>query len=95
MSEKSRKRLVSLVDALDLPEDVGGEFKLTLWGDGRLRLENHKGIISYDPALLSCAVPGGHLDFGGDGLFLMVLEPEELWIAGKLSSISLFLEGEK
>lgn len=72
---------------LDLPPDVLGGLPLAeLKGDCQLRVENHRGILAYDPEEIHI---GGKviLRVRGEGLELKAMRRGELLITGKIFSV--------
>ena len=94
MAEKKRNLVSTLAEALEIPQDVAGSFKLTTWGRELLRLENHHGIVAYSGDLIICAVAAGRLEIRGHQLRLAVLETDELWIEGIIEAIDFVDEEE-
>lgn len=77
-------------EVFDLPVDaLAGLPKLELVGDGELRVENHKGILSYGQEEIH--VSGGVylIKIAGEGLELRAMTGLELLITGKISQITL------
>ena len=94
MAEKKKNLVSTVAEALEIPQDVAGSFKLTTWGRELLRLENHRGIVAYSGDLMICAVASGRLEIHGRQLRLAVLETDALWIAGVIEAIDLIDEEE-
>lgn len=82
--------LVRASRALDLPGDVvAGLPRLELIGDGELRMESHRGILSYGPEEIH--ISGGKLMVmvKGSGLELRAMNPTELLITGRIAAVEL------
>lgn len=76
--------------ALDLPADVlAGMPRIELVGDGELRMENHKGILSYGTEEIH--VSGGPfvVKITGHDLELRAMTGLELLVTGRISGIEL------
>ena len=76
--------------ALDLPADVlAGLPKVELTGDREVRMENHRGILSYGTEEIH--VSGGQfvVQIRGEGLELRSMTGLELLITGRITSITL------
>ncbi len=76
--------------ALDLPADVlAGLPKVELVGDREVRMENHRGILSYGGEEIH--VSGGQfvIQIRGEGLELRSMTGLELLITGRITSITL------
>ena len=74
----------------DLPADaLAGLPKVELVGDGELRVENHKGILSYGREEIH--VSGGIylIKITGQELELRAMTGVELLITGKISQLTL------
>lgn len=76
--------------ALDLPADLlAGLPRLELTGDCQLRMENHKGILSYGTEEI-CISGGAFLvRVRGEGLDLKAMTGLELLICGRIAAITL------
>lgn len=90
--ERVRRRgfLEKTAQLLDLPGDaVAGLPLVELVGDGRLRVENHRGILAYDPREVH--IGGGRMAIRVRGLDLelKVMNREELLITGQIFSVEL------
>ena len=74
----------------DLPADaVAGLPLIELVGDKQLRVENHRGILAYDPREIH--IGGGKVAIRVKGLELelKVMNAGELLITGQIFSVSL------
>ena len=92
MARKPRRVrfLERTAEIFDLPADaVAGLPRLELVGDGELRVENHKGILSYGREEIH--VSGGIylIKITGQELELRAMTGMELLITGKISQITL------
>ncbi|MCD7886569.1 MAG: YabP/YqfC family sporulation protein [Clostridiales bacterium] len=77
-------------EALELPADVvAGAPLIELVGKRELRMENHRGILSYGPEEIS--ISGGRLlvRVRGEGLALGAMSGESLLITGTIRSVEL------
>lgn len=76
--------------ALDLPADgVAGLPHLDLIGDHELRVENHRGILSYADREIHVGAGKMVIRVKGDGLRLRVMNGEELLITGQINGIEV------
>jgi len=76
--------------AFDMPADVlAGQPRLQLIGTGELRMEGHKGILSYGTEEIH--ISGGKLvvQVKGNGLELRAMNPTELLITGEIRVVEL------
>ncbi len=85
-----RKWTQLLVDGADLPgESLPGEPVLELYGQGRVLLENHGGILEYGPDRIRIKVKFGSICVYGCDLHLCRMQGQQLVIMGKIEGISL------
>jgi sporulation protein YqfC len=78
----------AVADFLEIPRDLVLDIpKLTLVGRNELYLENHRGIIQYNPLLLRINLSRGFLEIEGQELEIRTLMPEELYITGEIKSV--------
>mgnify|MGYP005839027093 FL=1 len=79
-----------LVDLLDLPPDVILDLpKLTLLGDSRLTLENHRGLLEYNPELVRLSTDHGEIRIEGRELVVRSILREEILLSGRIHAIVL------
>lgn len=77
-----------LTDRLELPrEAVGGEAKLTMWGDRRLLIENHRGVLAYGTEEIRVAAGRRQLVVRGAQLYMSAMNREELLVCGRMQSL--------
>lgn len=82
--------LDSAAEALELPADVvAGAPLLELVGKRELRMDNHKGILSYGPEEIS--VSGGRIlvRIRGKGLELSAMTGNSVFITGEIRCVEL------
>ncbi len=74
---------------LELPAEAAGLPRIELVGDRELRVEYHKGILSYGSEEI--LISGGKLllRVRGGGLELKGMNPTELWITGRIRAVEL------
>ena len=90
MKSRRVRFLERTAEVFDLPADaVAGVPRLELVGDGELRVENHKGILSYGQEEIH--ISGGIylIKITGRELELRAMTGIELLITGKISQIAL------
>lgn len=76
--------------ALDLPADgAAGLPHLDLIGDCELRIENHRGILSYADREIHVGAGRLVIRVKGDGLRLRVMNAQELLITGQIMAIEV------
>ncbi|OIQ61564.1 YabP family protein [Moorella thermoacetica] len=75
-------------DFLDLPPEAALDLpRLTLIGNSRLLLENHRGIVTYHPDLVKLKLSAGELEIKGTGLLLREIKPDAIALEGTIRSI--------
>lgn len=91
--ERSGKReglLEKTAEVFDLPGDVlAGLPRVELTGDRELRMENHRGILSYGTEEIH--ISGGRLvvKVRGEGLELKSMNARELLLTGAIRAVEL------
>lgn len=83
---ENMKRKIS--DVLDLPKDIVLDLtRLTITGNLTVMIENHKGIIEYNPDLIRVNSNNGVIIIKGEDLFLKSAIVDEVIIEGKIRSV--------
>ena len=91
--ERSGKReglLEKTAEVFDLPADaLAGLPRVELTGDRELRMENHRGILSYGTEEIH--ISGGRLvvKVRGEGLELKSMNARELLLTGAIRAVEL------
>ncbi|MFX4263394.1 sporulation protein YqfC [Pelotomaculum propionicicum] len=76
-------------DFLEMPGDVMMDMpKITMVGDIKLYIENHRGIIEYSSTGVRVSVMEGEVAVAGEGLMLRNVLPDEICVEGKIKSLS-------
>lgn len=89
MSTRRDRAATYLNQILDMPPDTSGQMpRLIITGNRELFLENHRGILTYEPTLVRVAYRGGNLEICGQNLTLPILNPDELEVAGEIHSLT-------
>lgn len=84
-----------LADMLDLPRDIVLDLpRMVLTGNRRLVVENHKGVIEYTSEVLRLNTAKGELRIKGEGLVLLSIFREEVWIEGRLHQLEFYDWGD-
>ena len=79
-----------LLDRLDLSdEELPGKPLVELWGDCRVLVENHQGIIEYTPERIGVRVCYGSVQIHGHNLRLHRVSGRKLLILGMIQNIDL------
>ena len=93
MAQKGQRKaglLEKTAQLFDLPADVlAGLPRLELVGDGELRLENHRGILSYGREEIHVSAGAYIIKISGRELTLRAMTGLELLITGKIEHIEL------
>ncbi|MGI6576109.1 MAG: sporulation protein YqfC [bacterium] len=77
-----------LADFFELPKDILLDLpRLTLMGNLRLVVENHRGIIQYAPELLRICLEKGEIAITGTDLNIALISGEEIIVEGKLTGV--------
>lgn len=78
----------TVTDFLDLPPEAALDLpRLTIIGNSRLLLENHRGIVIYQPDLVKLKLSAGELEIKGTGLILREIKPDAIILEGTVRSI--------
>ena len=62
---------------------------LELTGDGRLLIENHRGICVYGKERICIRVQYGMIEINGEQMELAMISCQKLIVKGKINSVSL------
>ncbi|MBQ3556889.1 MAG: sporulation protein [Oscillospiraceae bacterium] len=91
MDEKRRQSLLEkTARAFDLPVDaLAGLPRLELVGDGELRMENHRGILSYGTDEIHISGGAFGVRVSGTELELRTMNSLELLITGRIRAVEL------
>ena len=82
------ERLAGATDLHDTP--IPGVPMIEIAGDGRVLLENHKGVTEYSKTRICVKVKFGQVCICGQGLRLAKMTKSQLIICGKIESVELF-----
>lgn len=87
--DKRREAISKAVaDFLEIPRDLVLDLpKITITGRNELYIQNHHGIIEYNPGLLRINISRGFLEIEGKNLEIKALMPEEMNICGEIFSL--------
>lgn len=89
---KLRRVESSLVELLDLPADVVFDLpRLTVIGNRRVVVQNHRGIVAYTPRQVRVGATGGEVEITGEELQLEAILSEEVVVRGRIARINLRL----
>ncbi|HHV71165.1 MAG TPA: sporulation protein YqfC [Clostridia bacterium] len=92
--EDGAKKVTSQVaDLFEIPRDIVMNLpKLTLIGNMLMYLENHRGIIQYDPELIRVNLMRGELRISGQNLIIRSIISEEIVVEGRIDQVSFVKE---
>ncbi|NLW08210.1 MAG: sporulation protein YqfC [Clostridia bacterium] len=91
--DRARRLEKAVTDFLELPADAALDLpRLTLLGNNRLVLENHRGISEYQPERVRLKLTIGELEIRGTGLLLREIKADLVALEGVI--ISLSFEGQ-
>lgn len=80
-----RQRVASL---LELPGDVMlDEVRITLVGTMELVVENHRGLVEFEPERVVLQVPNRQLAISGDRLAIASISPDQVVIHGQILAL--------
>jgi len=90
-----RQRLLEQVsEALEMPGDVLPDLpRIVLIGDGRLLVENHRGIGLYQADSVRIGTSCGDLLVRGESLVVKNILPEEITVEGRIREIAFLPQG--
>lgn len=89
---KPSELLFRAAGALGEPgETAAGAPQVTVTGTGRLRVENHRGLVDYSEEELTLAAAGFLLRVRGEGLELLAMTDLELVVTGSIRSLEYML----
>lgn len=70
---------------LDVPPDITMDLpRLTMIGNMRLFIENHRGVLHFTDQLLRLALSKGTLEIRGSGLTIRTIMAEEVLVEGAI-----------
>lgn len=88
--ERQKYLLDRLVQWADLPsEAVPGIPLVEILGEGRVLIENHRGVTEYGTDRISIRVGFGQIIICGCGLELSRMSREQLVILGRIDGVTL------
>lgn len=84
------KWIEDIAERFDLPaETAAGLPKITVTGDSRVLIENHKGLLEYSGELIEVGAGRLRLRVRGEGLTLRAMDGEVLLITGKVFGVDM------
>jgi sporulation protein YqfC len=80
---------MSFQSAMELPKDLEkGLVVLTAFGKKELHIENHRGILEFDPACIKVLSKKGRITISGEHLWIRYYDKEEIYIVGQIREIT-------
>lgn len=87
--DKAKQIQNQFADFLEIPQDALLDLpRITIIGDLRLFLENHRGIIEYTSEKIRVSVSGGQLEITGQNLALKNIKPDEIAVEGRIDTLA-------
>jgi sporulation protein YqfC len=81
---------------IDLPPDVTLDLpRLTLIGNRKLFIENHRGLVHFSSERLKLAIHNGLLELLGSGLMIRTISAEEISIEGQINELKYIMNGNR
>ena len=78
----------SVGNMLDLPKEIILNLpRIIVIGNVQVNIENHQGIVLYQPEDIRVNCSLGHIVVEGSELMVTTITPDELYIEGKISDI--------
>ena len=80
-------------EVFEMPEELAMDLpRITLIGNIKLSVENHKGIMEYSENQIKLKVNDGFLTARGNGLALKNISPDEVLLEGEISRMAIMLD---
>lgn len=87
MLRRLKRSLDAAAEGLELPLEAFGSLLVTVIGNGRVLIENHRGIEAYSAELIRLRSAGGSLAVIGSGLCIRILGKSKLALEGKIRAM--------
>ena len=90
MAGKLKSKLIDTAGSIDgSAELIAGHARLELIGNGRLMIENHKGIIEYGRERISVLTSGMTVIVTGVGLEISAMNDAAILLTGAINGLEL------
>ncbi len=87
---QGRNWMERIADGMDLPgQPLPGQPIVELAGEGRVLIENHRGVTQYSSDSICIRVCYGYVNVSGEGLVLSRMTREQLIISGRIDGIRI------
>lgn len=91
MQRRFRERVAGL---FELPGDVVADVsRITLVGETHMLVENHRGLVEYNPDRITFEVPQGRVTVEGEALAIGSISAEEVVVSGRITLLRLQQDG--
>lgn len=91
MERRLRQKLANL---FELPGDVLLDLsRMTLVGTTQMLVENHRGLVEYNPGRVTLSVPNGEATIEGEDLLIRSISPEAITITGRITGVRFTARG--
>ncbi len=85
-----RAALLRVSEIFDIPAEAGaGAPRVTITGDRRVHIENHRGLLEYGPETIVAACPGITVRIRGAGLEISAMSDMELVVTGRIAAAEI------
>ena len=79
----------TLLELLELPEEILLNLtKVTAIGAGYIGIENHRGIIKYEPEVVRLKTNPGEMEISGEELRIRNISSDEIIVEGKILNLN-------
>lgn len=90
-----KRVLDKLAFSVDLPaEPIPGQPLIEIFGQNRVIIENHNGVVHYEGEEIRIKVRYGQIQIKGSNLQLLKMSRQQLVIRGKVESVNLLCGGD-
>lgn len=79
--------IYDIADRFDLPTESLGQIKLSVLGNRKIMIENHKGILVYERERIEVSGKSLKIIILGDGLDLEAMDKEAVLVRGNIVSV--------
>ncbi|MEX2462404.1 MAG: sporulation protein YqfC [Paenibacillaceae bacterium] len=81
---------------IDLPPDVTLDLpRMTMIGNQRIMIENHRGLVHFSSEHLKLAIHNGVLELLGSELMIRTISTEEISIEGQIDAFKYLMNGNR
>jgi sporulation protein YqfC len=78
------------MEGLGLPLDLARDLpRITVLGGLVVTIENHRGLVEFQPTRVAVSTAHGRVVLTGDDLSVRVAHPDEIVVTGRLAAIAL------